>query len=376
MSIKKDLRGWTARASWRDESGKLHQKYRSGFRTKREAEDWEHTYLQNNSRLDADALGLTLSAYLQKYLTMIEGSVSANTFRGYRTNINRINQHLGSIRLNRLRKMDIEIAYKTMSQETVAGGKPIRITTIRYVHRTLRAALNAAVENQYILSNPAASARLPILDEHFEPVFLDAQTGPAVLSALPEYDFQLYIVALLSIVYGLRRGEVLGIRMIDIDADQIRIRGQWITEDGQTHWKPSLKTSSSYRNLSMLPDIWSLICEIRDANRKAGRIAEYLCELDGHLPTPNAITKRWEKFANAHCPGVRFHDLRHSAAMLMIEAGIDINTIRQQLGHSKISTTERYLHSDSFRSATAAQSVLSSLTRLPKPHEEQAQKHG
>ena len=94
---------------------------------------------------------------------------------------------------------------------------------------------------------------------------------------------------------------------------------------------------------------------------RTGRITQYICELDG-LPSPNAITKRWRTFADRHgFEGVRLHDLRHSSAMIMIQSGDDLNTIKKQHGHAKISTTEIYLHDDFAQSSKAANTVVMSL---------------
>ncbi len=92
------------------------------------------------------------------------------------------------------------------------------------------------------------------------------------------------------------------------------------------------------------------------------RIVQYVCELDGVLPTPNAITKRWENFrAKYGFDQVRVHDLRHSAATMLIKSGADLNTVKKNmLGHTKIETTERYLHTD-FETAAAAQKVVAGI---------------
>lgn len=355
-------KGWRVRVSWYDADGKRHRKQAQWFPTKRAALEWEQSYLDEHRDAPPDAADITVSRWLARWLELQSAVLAENTISGYRVNCNRINRYIGGRPLARLRKIDIELMLKSMSAETVPGGKPIRPATVRYAYRTLRAALNAALENEIIKKNPCAGVRMPVQDASFDPVILSAEQGGRILTALRETDGQLYLAVLLSIIYGLRRGEALGVRWCDVDEHELRIRGQITRSGGRNVYKAALKTASSYRTLAMHPLVWDELSAVADANRRVGRIAEYVCELDGKLPSPNAISKRWEKFAVTHgAPGVRYHDLRHSAAMMMLESGADINTVKQQLGHAKISTTEMYLHADFNRSEAAAAGVVAGL---------------
>lgn len=161
----------------------------------------------------------------------------------------------------------------------------------------------------------------------------------------------------------MRRGEALGLQWHDIDFEknEIHVHGQYTSGDHCNEYKETLKTASSYRKLSLDPFVKTELEAAKTSLSQAGRITRYVCEFDS-LPSPNAITKRWRTFADKHdLAGVRLHDLRHSSAMLMIQSGVDLNTIKKQLGHSKISTTEIYLHDDFTQSGNAAKQVVMSL---------------
>lgn len=121
-----------------------------------------------------------------------------------------------------------------------------------------------------------------------------------------------------------------------------------------------------------MPYIREELLAVRAAFPK-DRIVQYVCELDGVLPTPNAITKRWENFrAKYGFDQVRVHDLRHSAATMLIKSGADLNTVKNMLGHTKIETTERYLHTDFETAAAAAQKVVAGI--FPETKNEQKEK--
>lgn len=364
--------GWRAVASWYDSAGNRHRKRKSWFRTKKEAQKWERQYLQEHADLKPEAADLTVRQWLSQFLQLQSGILAENTISGYTANCNAINRYIGDIPLDKLRKIDIELMFQKMSEETVKGGKPIRAATLRYRMRTLRAALNCAIENGYIRRNACERVRMPVMDDTFTPKVIPAEDGGTILTALREHDGQLYLMVLLSIVYGLRRGEAMGIRWQDVDEREIRVCGQYTQGKEGCYYKQALKTSSSYRTLAMVPFVWQELAAVAEANRKMGRIAVYVCELDGKMPTPNAMSSRWKKFAKEHgAAGVRYHDLRHSAAMMMIENGSDLNAVKHQLGHSKISTTEMYLHADYNQSEQAASAIVSNL--FPVSREEKAE---
>ena len=93
-----------------------------------------------------------------------------------------------------------------------------------------------------------------------------------------------------------------------------------------------------------------------------------VCDLDGKLPSPNAITRRWYAFRRQMgYDDVRIHDLRHSAAMMMIHSGADLNTVKNILGHTKSETTQRVLHEDFDTAAAASKRVIEGIfPTLPK----------
>ena len=371
--VEKKSKTWSARASWVDSSGKRRRKHKGGFLLKRDAEQWEQEYIRTHSELATDAEDIKLGEFLDKYLLAKKPAISYNTYAGYSVCINRIKRFCCDRKLRSLKRLDYELIFQTMAKDNVEtkSGKSTKLisrNTLHYCYRVLRSALNYAVETDYIEKNPVLRMRLPTGETKFEYHILNADEGGRILIILKEYDYQLYLLVLLCLVYGLRRGEALGLRWQDIDwkNDCIHICGQYTIGENGNEYRNALKTSSSYRKLYLQPYVKDELYKAYKALHKTGRIKEYICELEG-LPSPNAMTKRWRKFAdNNGFEGVRLHDLRHSSAMIMVESGVDINTIKKHLGHSKISTTEIYLHNNFTASQKAAESVVLSLFEQPK----------
>ena len=66
---------------------------------------------------------------------------------------------------------------------------------------------------------------------------------------------------------------------------------------------------------------------------------------DGELISPNTVTNYFDRFIKSHgFKQIRFHDLRHSCASILLALGNDIRTIQEYMGHNQISTTELYTH--------------------------------
>lgn len=369
-------KGWGARAAWHDENGRLRRKSKTWFRTKREAVEWEQQYLSDHADRAPESDTMTVRQLLEAYITSckLRGRAS-NTIRGYTHCADRLNQYLGNKPIDKLNRIMLETVYAQMIAQAVDNGKPIRAGTIAYSHRVLKAACNYAIECKLLKANPCSKVMLPKDDEPFVPSILGAEQAHSVLTVLPQHDGQLYLVVLLCVIYGLRRGEALGLRWSDIDFknETITIAGQYTYDgNGRPIWKPRLKTSQSHRTLYLVPYIKEELLAVRAAFPR-DRIVQYVCELDGVLPTPNAITKRWENFrAKYGFDQVRVHDLRHSAATMLIKSGADLNTVKNMLGHTKIETTERYLHTDFETAAAAAQKVVAGI--FPETKNEQKEK--
>lgn len=369
--VTKEKLGWSARASWYDEAGNRKRKLKTGFPTKKAALEWERQYIESHAGRPADADTMTVHQLLIAYIEACKlRGRAANTIRGYEDCAALLDRELGPVPISKLNRISVETAYANLRKATSKKGTPLRRGTIAYAHRVLKAACNYAIDSKLMQSNPCNKAILPQDVEPFCASVIKADDARTILEVLPNYDGQLYLVILLCVIYGLRRGEALGLRWADIDFDNdtITISGQYTYgEKGKPIWVPTLKTSSSHRVVYLVPYLKDVLLAVRKTFPR-DRIVQYVCELDGKLPSPNAITRRWYTFrAKYGYDKVRIHDLRHSAAMMMIQGGADLNTVKNVLGHTKIETTQRYLHEDFDTAAAASKRVIEGIfPTLPK----------
>lgn len=167
-------------------------------------------------------------------------------------------------------------------------------------------------------------------------------------------DTPLELIVYLTAFYGLRRSEVLGIRWsaIDFENKTITINHKVVTVTDEnknskaktkTITKRKTKNKSSYRTLPLFKEIEELLLYTR-------KMQEYYMSIFKEILNKNGLRK------------IRFHDLRHSCATLLVKKGISLREIQDWLGHSSSKTTERYAHLDSstkIKFATAIENALS-----------------
>ena len=197
-------------------------------------------------------------------------------------------------------------------------------------------------------------------------------------------DTTLELIVYLTAFYGLRRSEVLGIRWsaIDFENKTITISHKVVTvtnEDKEVKKKTKIitksktKNKSSYRTFPLFKEIENLLLYTRkmqeyyasifkDSYNKQYKGFVCLDEL-GNLRKPDYISHKFKQILrNNDLREIRFHDLRHSCATLLVKKGIPLREIQDWLGHSSSKTTERYTHLDSstkINSASAIEKALS-----------------
>lgn len=188
-------------------------------------------------------------------------------------------------------------------------------------------------------------------------------------------DDELYLVILLTAYYGLRRSEVLGLKWsaINFDEDIINIRHKVVVEDKVVVGYDEMKTNSSYRALPLLPNIKEELLKAKQRQEKmkkvfgkgySGDYLEYVCvDAIGRLYNPDYVTSHFGVLLNQlGMRKIRFHDLRHSCASLLLARGVQMKEIQVWLGHSDMSTTANiYSHVDSASKNATAEIVKKAL---------------
>jgi integrase len=335
--------------------GKRRRRGVGGFKTKREAKAAEAEALRRiRDGVFVEPSRLTVGAYLtEMWLPSMVSQVRATTLGGYRHNVRAyIVPRLGDISLQRLTSARVGAFYGDLVSSGGKGGRPLSPKTVRYVHTTLRRALRDAVADGLVVRNVAAQARPPRARRVEMHTWTAAEVGAFLASVRED---RLYVAWLLLATLGLRRGELLGLRWLDVDltTGRIAIRNTLVMVDG----KPAMaepKTAKGRRSLTVAPEVLEAV-RVHRARQAAERLswgAGYIdsglviTTEDGRPMHPETLSGLFVRQAKrAGLPPIRLHDLRHSVASILLAQGVHPKVVSEQLGHATIALTlDTYSH--------------------------------
>lgn len=346
-------------------TGKTKPRWKSGFHSEKDAEKerirWTQEINEGKYSLDSE---MKLSAYLALWLETKKNVLKPGTSQGYAVNIkNHIVPYIGSKKLNEITPIMLEALYSRLSKvivkSTADGEKYLSASSIRYVHATLRAALNDAVKKRILPFNPCYSVTLAARNKYVARTLTQDEIK-AFLNACDGSPIGLELTLMLML--GLRRGEALGLRFSDIDFERriAHIQQQYTTcgkdKTGKPQWGiRSLKTKESDRIIG----IPSLVLQKLIERQKVAKHDLVCCNDDGSPRNINSLEHAFKMFlAQNGLPEIRLHDLRHTYATQLRDLGVDITTISQVLGHTSIKTTaDIYISRNSAAASLAAKAI-------------------
>ncbi len=320
---------------YKDVNGKYRAYGKRGFLKKALARQHEAEMLLKLSlpklHRYADA---TLEQYLEDWLQEYAYRYLApNTYQGYKTNIQKhINSAIGHVLLRDLTAAHVDRLCATMLDENYAD------STRRYTYRVLSVALEHAKKHGYISENPVRNsfAKFPDTRKIEQPYSISEVRTLLSFSSDPQMQFIIVLAAL----YGLRRGEVYGLQMQDIDLEDrtFTVSKQLAGVAERSRYGgllAPLKSKSSVRTLPITDWTFPFFLRQVEEQMKHNNTDFLIVKEDGQ---PYSVSHTAEEFAafleQTQLRRIRFHDLRRSAATNMHELTGDYLTIGAILGHS------------------------------------------
>ena len=202
---------------------------------------------------------------------------------------------------------------------------------VRSCHTTCRTALEKAVTEGLITTNPAIGCRLPPKKAKEMQVLTQDEIRRFLIQAHEEGYYEFF---LLELTTGMRRGEILGLQWKDVNLDtgELHIRRQVVKKGAQTLIsKP--KTKSSIRTILLPPGMVEILAELKK-NATCDWVFPSPVK-EGEPRNPDSLYGRFQKILKrAQCKKVRFHDLRHTFATMALENGMDIKTLSAMIDTS------------------------------------------
>ena len=159
----------------------------------------------------------------------------------------------------------------------------------------------------------------------------------------------------LSATYGLRRSEALGLMWsaVDFKKKTVRIQHTVVRDGKKVIMDDTVKETASYRTMPLTKDMEIYLKGLKANQKKNKKLCgksyhenDYICKWDDGKPLdPAYVTSRFKRFLKSkNLSHIRYHDLRHSSASLLVNAGYTLEEVMKWLGHASIRSTERYAH--------------------------------
>ena len=306
--------------------------------------------------------------YLLEWLEIAKGRLAVATYSSYAAMIKKpVGPYFRQRNLT-LREQEarhLQMFYSEMLRK-------VKPNTVIHYHAIIHSALKYAVKTDMLVQNVADKVDRPKKNS-FQPVFLSAEEMQKMFEALRGTKLELPV--LVAAFYGLRRGEVVGLKWDAIDFEQGTISvKRTVTStiiDGkyQEFEQQSAKAKSSLRTLPLIGSFREYFMQVKEAQELNKKVCGncYNYDYDGYVfvnelgerMRPNYLTEYFPKFIQKHgMPKMRFHDLRHSCASLLLANGVPLKQIQEWLGHSDFSTTANiYAHLDYRSKISSAQAM-------------------
>lgn len=314
------------------------------------------------------------SKIVDDYLEYAITRVSENTLEKY-TNASRHIKKYFDAQGTTIKNLTTEDISKYQSAkhkgDPEKGINGLSANTLSYHKTVINGSILYAIEvAKVITENPALSVSAPKKYRRLPSYYTGEQLNE-VFDLMKEES--ILPVVVLTATFGFRRQEVLGMRWaaIDLDNECIHVRHTATKVGKKIVYADRTKSTSSLRSLN-IPESTSLFLKKLYAHQRQMRVLcktgynenDYVCKwADGRPFSPDYISSKWRKLLKKYgLPHIRFHDLRHSAASLLLANGYSLKEIQKYLGHADIKSTDVYTHLQPAAKKNMAKTMDSALT--------------
>jgi integrase len=313
---------WVARY---EAAGK--RKYLYGKTKKIVTDKFREMLSSGGANLAPDADGMRVDEYLDRWLPTVKGTVKERTWVRHEEVVRlHLKPSIGWVKLQKLNALDVSELYQAKSSEGLSH------RTVQIIHTTLHKALKQAVRWS-LIQKKVTEAVTPPRPERKEIRVLSSEESKRLLRAARGSRFEaLYILAITT---GMRQGELLGLKWEDVDLEEgvIRVR--------RTVWggvATAPKTAKANRSICLT----EMAREALKERKKCDGGSEWIfSSKNGTLIDCHNLINRswWPLLKKAELPRIPMHNLRHTAATLLLSKGVHPKFVQELLGHADISAT-------------------------------------
>lgn len=314
--------------------------------------------------------------YVEDYVKAKEKELSPAVFVSYNMCVKIIKEYFG----NKLKLKDVTYHHLEDFYDYLRNERKNKNVTVKHHAVILSPALRQAYRDDLIAKNPYEF--MPkIKKEKTKMEYYNKDELEKLFEATD--NTPLALIVRVAAYYGFRRSELVGLKWdaIDFDSKMITVKHKVLAVDGKLYLSDTLKTTASHRTLPLLPEIEKMFIERKkeiEHNKEVfgksynHKFDDYVFVDDiGDLFNPDQVSDRFNNILKRnHLKHIRFHDLRHSCASLLVASKVPMKNIQEWLGHSNFNTTaDVYSHLDytsKYESAGAISNALTKTIEQPK----------
>lgn len=348
-------------------TGKRKRKSKGGFKTKGECRAAASKIISDVEAGTYYKLSdITMKDFLDKYLEAIKPNLVYKTYTNYKyLSDSHISSNLGAIKVKDLKPLHVQDLYNKLQTE-------VSSTTVRHIHNFLHKALNTAIKWQLAKVNPSDSVEKPKRAKSEMHVLTEEQQN-ALLDEIK--DSSIYLIVCIAAGTGMREAEICGLKWNNVDLNNkiIYAKNQLQRDESNQLSDKKLKTLNSYRKI-LLPEL--VIEALKNAQKIQKENKEYfkeaynqndyvVCMADGSPYDPAYISRNFNRITREYLhkvksendeikemtliemlniPKIRFHDLRHTHATLLLKAGLSPKVVAERLGDTVATVMNTYAH--------------------------------
>lgn len=315
----------------------------------------------------------SFAGLVDDWLTIKDRDASPSTMIAYRRHARRITAEFGHLPADGLTGAMIDRWYTRLMADGMSAAN------VQHVHRVLRAVCRFGHRKRGLPTCPTDQATPPPVVEYEAHPPTPAATRALLDGVRGEWGRAVKLLALT----GLRRGEVVGLRWDHIRPAALEVRHSIVERPGEpVHIGPP--KGKRTRTVVLTPDAAAVLAQQRRHVEEVSERGRLPCPAwvfpdwskDGRLPRrPGWVSLMWGRYMTGLVEAgvlraahrVRLHDLRHAFATTLIDAGVPITKVSQQLGHAKTSTTtDIYGHADHGSDGLVIEAVTRALGAAPE----------
>lgn len=323
---------------------------------------------------------VTLNEFSNQWLeTYVKPNLAPTTHQGYEEKLNKhILPYLGNKRLDKIKPLDLDNLYNflltkpTNRKDKDGNYKTLSPASVHRVHEILSSIFSNALRWDFVPYNPCTKVVQPKY-RNTKMTCYDEETSKRLINALLQkapIKYKCFVI--LAILTGFRRGELVGLHWDDIDFKnhKISVKRSAYYLSGQPTSEKDPKTDLSTRTIAVPSICFDLLKQWRCEQSKmklalgmSWKGSENIFTTNyGGIMNPATGPKWFSSFlAKNNFPHIRFHDLRHTFATLLVNNNVDVKTVSHKLGHASTNTTLKFYVHDLESTDKASAELLENL---------------